>query len=821
VPAAPRQAVKRILPVLFTMAVMAALVGMAYGQYALRLDPSSTEPTALFMIAAVAAALLLGRRPAPVAAQCVEAVRRGPAARWAGRIGIVLGLAAVGAGTLVLCRSWQTWFFHGWGLWFGGTAVLSAGLWVFDPPRDPSRAWTRAEVAVLLGIVALGTFLRFYRYGDFPDPFGMHAIEEPQVGMRSYLLLKEHVHGWEFLFDNYLGALGILLTGDRSFTAIRIPFTIVSALTIVPLYFALRQLVTVPAALGGAFLFAVSSWNIIYSRCAHAVFPTNLLVVTVLALVLHFARNGRLTVIPWAALLSGYTLYSYAAYRGTTLFMLLLLSTLVVRDLWRRRQHTDLADKQVAGRAARRDLWAMLIFLAMVPAMAAPIVAITSSNQAQPMYYFEAANRSLSNKEYYTSDRRAFIQQRLRRMRDAAKIFMHFGDGSTTFNAPGEPMVDPLTSVLFVGGLCLAACYPGRGSNGFLLLMFLGLMFGSTVFVQNLDVRRTQGVTPFVAIFAALFLDRLWLHVRRLPRALLWIATPVLIGSGAVFATWWNYDVYFHKMADNPVVRQAFKNFYTVLIHYGRLHPDRQMIVLTDIHHFFEPSDYFWMIDGLMHGQTLWDINEVLPPHQLPASARPQTIIIQNPYERQAIARLLTDVYPGMRCTEFVEPEYWFVTLTTCDVPAGAAHRPLHTTLEGRYWLGSNPAGPPTEVRAEPFIGYATMPPVCSRERPIAPETCYAEWAGTLQIPVEGDYVFVTKRRGDANIEVRIDGRPLTPQPLHLTPGPHEVTATARMRRSNDSGVGLEWKRNGEQEPVPFYTVAADQVAAPVPQGNP
>lgn len=659
-----------------------ALLGMGFGQYLIRLDPDDNTATFLFLVAAVVAAVLLGREPAAAKAPVTDGQVRSAGKRALGIVGILIGAVLVGTGSVLLFMRWFEWFVPGWISLIVGTAVLSGGLRVFDAPPDTARAWTWGEAAALGGIVVIGAVLRYYRYTDFPDPFGMHAIEEPQVGMRAYQLLHDHYFGWEFLVDNFLGAAGILLVGDRSFTAIRFSFTAASVLTIIPVYGLLRQLVEKPAALGGTFLFAVSSWNIIYARCAHAIFPVYAIVVIILSLLIHFARTNRLCVVPWAAFLCGLTQYSYAAYRVTSVFMLVFLTGLFALDFvrWRRASGTPdgessdgaLVSPTAAGRSSMkravwRDFWATVILLTTVVGMLAPILRITMSNSAQPWFYFEAWNRSLQNKAYYTNDPYAFIEQRIVRIRETARIFMHFGDTSITYNLPGEPMLDPLTSVLFVGGFCLAVFFLWQRFHAFLLFIFLGMTFGTLVFVQNLDVHRAQVLTPFVAAFAALFLDRLWREGRRLPPLLLRVVVPPLIGLGAAFAVWWNYDVYFNKMATNLLVRRAFKNEYTVLIHYGRTHPGREMLVVTTVvPPFFQPSDYFWMIDGLMHGRTLRSIDELLPPNVLPRNA---TIILQPPPARQEDADRLMAAYPGMRCGEFVEPESPALTLITCDVP--------------------------------------------------------------------------------------------------------------------------------------------------------
>lgn len=820
----------RLRNLLFVLLVLAALAAMGYGQYGLRINSEDAHATAIFLVAAMVAALLLGWQGTsdsdPPEGATADST---PHSKFA-RFGVALGIAVIATASVLLSTSWDRWYLDGWLLLLGGVLMLSLALRRFDPPSRGERPWSRTEIVVVVALVLLGGVLRFYRYTDFPDPFSMHAIEEPQTGQGAYKILTEHVHPWEFMVDYYVAALAIYLRHDPSILSIRIPFTIFSILTIVPVYFLLRQLVSFPAAVGGTFLFAVSSWNIIYSRCAHPIFLPNFFVVAVFALLIHFGRTRRLAGIPWAGVLGASTLYAYAGYRGTSIFALVFCAGVFVRDVLRYTRIRDSAAKLASALLVFRDLSAAAILVGLIVALAVPIIVLTTSNAAQPNYYFEAAIRSLNNHEYYTHDRSAFMAQRLQRIREAARLFMHRGDGSLTFNEPDEPMLDPVTSVLFVGGLLLAVSYPLQRFHGFLLFLFLALMFGSTVFVQNLDPRRMQGITPLVAVFAAVFLDRLWGAAQRLPAAIHRGIVPVLAVAAAGFALWWNYDVYFHKMAHDPRTRQAFKNYYTTLIHYGRTEgTGHDMILLSEARHFFWHSDYSWMVQDVMHGTNAADLGVLLSGLPEPRGG-PRTILIQQPQERHAIAALLSELYPGTACHDFLEPDNLYIALTACDLPDPPVKQELHATLEARYWLHDRPVGEPFLVRQEPFIAFALVPPTCYEPTSPGSNYCYAEWSGTFDVPTEGDYPFVTTVRGTTTMEVRIDGEPLPPFPpeapgkiIHLAAGTHQVVAHARIPRTNETGARLEWKRGPERTAVPFYRITRPQpveVNAEAPSGE-
>ncbi len=812
----------RALGILLALACWAAIAAMAYGQYEIRLDPNNDVATMAFLAAALAAAVLLrvqGPWPA-IEAGPFEGGRRWPV--WVGLLLILLGVAAVGAGSYLLTKNFQVWVNQGWLLVIAGTSLTSLGFYGLDPKGEVLPHWSRGEIVALLAIFALGTFLRFYRYTDFPGSYTMHAIEEPQAGMRAKFLL-DGIYYWEFLFDNYITAASMWFFGDRTINIIRIPFTIASALTVFPLYLLLRQIVSKPAALAGTFLWAVSSWNIIYSRCAHAIFPTNLIVIAAFALLLKVCRTHRLASMPWAALLSAYCLFAYAGFRGTPLVVLLVLGGTTLKDLWSRRRAADEHDRTRLKSFFRRDVVAVVLQLAMMVAMGVPIYRQVAYNAAQPMYYFEAANRSLSNKDYYSSDPQRFIEQRVRRIREAARIFMHKGDGSDTFNEPGEPMLDPLTSVAFIGGIFLCLTYPTRRYHAWVLFMFLFVMAGGAVFVQNLDVRRLQGVTPFVAALAAIFIDRtLWL-ARRLPRVVFYgFGAPALI-VGAVFSTWWGYNIYFNKMANNQFVRQAFHaSRYMAIVHYGRtVGAGRYTLLLSDIRHFFSPSDFYWLIGNLIPGAVIADLTAILPPNKLSAGERPLSVVLQEPYERKETARLLQAVYPGTECSDFIEEDNRYITLIACNLPNVPKAVPVSMRLTARYFHGKEATGNPILERPEPFIGFGTYPPQCyGVQDPGVP--CAVEWSGTMMIPAPGSYRFALQTRGGARIDLRIDGRPLQgiegkplQEVLELDAGSHHVTAFAVIPRDSDTGVRFVWEVAQAWEVVPFYDVFPEASSVP------
>ncbi len=222
---------------------------------------------------------------------------------------------------------------------------------------------------------------------------------------------------------------------------------------------------------------------------------------------------------------------------------------------------------------------------------------------------------------------------------------------------------------------------------------------------------------------------------------------------------------------------------------------------------YYYRSHYSWLIDGTMHGHDVGDLSELLPPQPPPKSDRPLTVLIQKPYEGEAIRRLLTALYIGTRCSDFVEPDNPYIALVCCDLPPAATATPLSLGLSARYWIGTEPDKPPFISRAEPFIAYAMIPAQCYDDRTAG--FCYAEWSGTVEVR-EGDFEFVPEHRGRATLEVTIDGQPISNRKIHLVAGAHAVKAVAKLPRELETGVRLSWRIDGKTELVPFYKLGSD-----------
>lgn len=787
-----------------------SLLTLAGAQAVIRLQPSEWVATPIFLLAAVVLAVVLRDGRSIASTSPLEIEFSGSSWRLAGAM-LTAAVLAYAVGAYRLTLSWEPNFYLGWTLFLGATVVASLALRLISPRNPTALPWTRSEALAFLAILAMGTWLRFHDITVFPDGYTTHAIEEQQTGLGAFRILTTRAHPWEFFLDYHVTAFFLWLDSTPNFTTIRIPYILASALTIIPTHLLFRQLLRPSAALAGTFLSAALSWNLLYSRCAHPIFMTNVLVVTVYALLVHIGRTRRLAGAPWVGFLSATTLYSYAGYRGTSLFVLIFLAGLLAAALWQRARGT-----QPARLGATVAVTAVvLVTLAGTAAPLRPLLLHAPSN-----YYFEAADRALANRSYYTEDRQAFLTQRFERIADVARIFMHVGDDSPTFNYPGTPMLDPVTASLATVGLFLLVLQWRRGYNAYFLFIAFTLLSVGTVFVQNLDVRRLQGLTIFVVYAAAYAVDHLaaWARQRRQTARSLMTCVAAVAGMGVLL---WSYDLYFVRMASDPGVRRAFKDYYTTMIRFGQEEARGRSVLLSSImHRFFDPGyhyryNYSWLLDQSIHGKSLPDLVLLRDPTKIPTVESPRSVVIQEPFEGKAAADFLSAVYPGIECRPFLEPDNPWIALTVCDLPDELLPRSIEWRLRARYWQGPAAKGPPTLERDEPFLGYSIVPDICFT--PIPNASCAAEWRGSFDVPQDGPYFLLIESIGRTTFEVRVDGRKLDPKvPQALTAGEHALEAQATLPRDWETGLRLSLtKDGGVPRVVPFYRgLAADQPAS-------
>lgn len=766
-------------------------------------------------LGALVAAWAAGR-PQPLRAAETRPLAAEPVGGVEAAIGALLiaaGLVVSAYGSWLLSTVWDTRFGVGWGLVLAGLTAFSVGISRLDRPfrKDAEPLpWLRWEVVAFVAIVLLGLFLRFWRYDVFPPPDGSCAIEEPQSGMGAEAI-RNGLRPWEFLLDRWLPVPFMALLGD-TLTAIRVPFTLVSWLTIIPFYLLMRELVSRPAALGGTLLFAFARWHLAYARSAHAIFgPTLPLILVALWLAVRVYRRGGLAAWPWIGALCCYTLYSYAGYRATPAFIGLFFAISVVQHLWEYRQAVIPSARDAIRRSLRVQFAGFVLAGVGFALLAVPLYSQLTKN---PAYFVEAVERATNNPQYYHEDAAKMLQQRIDRVRDTAMMFNHLGDGSAVFNIPGAPQLDPVSGALFVLGLAYCLVWGGVRMQGFFAAYFLVLLAFGTVFTHNFDIRRLQGVIPLVFILVAFFLDGAGHFVRRRLGRHAWVplALAAAVLGGLAFRENWN--LYFRDMMASPTVRQAFHTNYTIAIRYYHDMPEGSYLrLVSEMSNFFMPSDWSWWRGNRLPGDTSHDLHDLLAGRPGPWDGRELHVVIRMPtYEGHEIAALVQRRFPDAACSVYVHPDgpIWATFMSCILGPQTYGDgRDFGGGIVARYYRGTEE---PILERREPAVSYALVPDECRYPKNRMRVPCRVVWEGTWNVPEAGVWQLMANTL-NGTVRVFVGDRELARNPaagdgpdrvvdtaLELPAGPVAIRVESEWSDIDAVGTNLRLRRGGESD---------------------
>jgi len=793
--------------------LVAALAACGVAQWYIRHRLEWGPASVALVLASFAVAILLGRPAARRDVAASAPVRQLPG--WTGWLSLLIsvaGFALFAYNVDRLAVGWTRHFDVAAPLVVLGITVWSIGLALGDPgrrwgaPATPIVGW---EVALVVAIVAMGIFMRFYRYDYYPPTDGVCAVEEPQAGQTTHLIVDQQYRPWEFFGDRWMPVPFFKAMGPN-LTALRLPFTIISALTVLALYCLLRQLVARPAALFGTALSAMCSWNLVYARLAHNIFATTFFVIIIFAMCVHAHRRGGLAWYPWIGVLTGYTLYTYAGYRGTGLFVALFLglSLLIHAYAWYR--SGDVTARAAAFRVVRLQVIGLVL---AATACAGPVLVLVGMLRSNPAYYFEAANRSLINKDYYTADTSSFIHQRVERLRQTAMMFNHVGDGSETFNLPAAPMLDPISGLLLPIGLAYCLVWGRYRWQGYFAVVFLVLLVMGTTFVQNFDIRRLQGIIPLIFVLAAFVADRAGqVATARLGERARPAVGLALFAIAAVTLAL-NYDFFFRRMINDHRVRSAFQNRYTLATGYlNSLSPDIYLLLVSDAVNFFMANDFSWMQRHDVPGGVTTDLLPLLKGEPGPWTGKQLRVLIQEPLERQDLIRLVQAAYPAAQCHDVIHPDADpHQYMSACELQPGAAPHGFHDGVRARYFLDDQPQ--PFLERLDPAIAYGFVPVQCQIPFADGKPPCRVEWEGPWNVAQAGTYrLMLEARRGTAT--ATIDDAPLLPA-MNLSAGPHRVRVATRYNSVEELGTRLTRLNTTTQkwELVQFATFDGDAAA--------
>jgi 4-amino-4-deoxy-L-arabinose transferase-like glycosyltransferase len=377
------------------------------------------------------------------------------------------------------------------------TSVFAARDWLVD---------ARVDIAVLSSITLLAAAIRLWHLGSVP--LGLHG-DEALTGLDARRVLHE---GW--IGPYVISALG-QPTGPLYFTAVLFKFMPQTTFTI-RFSMALFGIATIPVAYGAftimfnrtvaafaALLLCVMTWHLHLSRTGFMVSAWPFIEVAVLFALFVGLRRRSLALMAVAGLLAGLGIYSYNAY-------LLFLPVPVVPFLW----------LVVAPRAHLDRRWlaaGFVLFGGAALFVAVPMIDYVFNHG--DTYHFHQRQVSVTHSEAWKG---AGAGGKADLLWDRAQEWERgivqggrpdLGDGLA---APGHPVLDVVTLVLALVGLAMTVIEVRRAEYATVLAACAILPFGAILTIEDGLFRRTMGLTPFVAVLAALPLAWSWEQALRL-----------------------------------------------------------------------------------------------------------------------------------------------------------------------------------------------------------------------------------------------------------------------------------------------------------------
>ncbi|CUS02298.2 membrane protein of unknown function [Candidatus Promineifilum breve] len=446
---------------------------------------------------------------------------------------------------------------------------------------SPGR-WLVAATLVLL----LASAMRLIALQTVPPGLAQDEVLDADIAQfirgGEHALFFSHGYGHEPLY-HYLAAPFAPLLGDN-LLAMRLPSVYLGlALVALTMRWARRDFGATAALVAGLGL-AAGWWPVIFSRIG--IRPILEPVLLVLAMWHWPLRATRITrrgmgSAALAGLWLGLSIYAYTAARVVLLIPLLLLIIFAMQALWLRR-----GDRQSEQQAAR------------VRIAYAAIVLSVGIFVALPLFFTLRANPDLQQRLEQLEGPLTALQAGdagpvLRMTAATLGVFSFTGDPRWTYGLPNRPLFDPLTALLFYGGL-LVALWRWRQPHYLLLPIWLAVaLLPSALSPDAPSTVRLIGALPVVYLLPGIAVQAVAGRLekrtekksaRSLPGALAaLILLPALLTA---------YRTVQNGFSHWPADLETRTRYQSVLLDMGRhwlAAGDARPPVVADV--FFEPID--------------------------------------------------------------------------------------------------------------------------------------------------------------------------------------------------------------------------------------
>jgi 4-amino-4-deoxy-L-arabinose transferase-like glycosyltransferase len=697
--------------------------------------------------------------------------------RWRGRLWIALGFilfglgAALCAGVLYVSITRPYWLPTPFA-WMAGLGLMLLGLSLTQAEQlgtgRSGRASVLLEVAVLLALVAVAIALRVYRLETLPP--GMFVDETNASIDALYILDGRQVSafttGWYEVPNLYMYFLAALfkLFGPTFYT-LKAASLIPAVLTVVAIYPLARILFGIPTAVVATLLMSVARWHLILSRWGWVELIPPLIMILVALMLTRASRSNRLFEYALGGVLLGIGMYSYLAIR---LMVIAVALYLLYRILFER----GYLKRAFAGLAVFTVVYALTFGPLAVAYVQNPV---TFLNRSSEVNIFNDINRAGS------------VQPLAQSTQLHAEMFTVRGDRNGRHNLPGEPMLDPVTGILFLLALGGALWHLADHRYTLLLVWVIGALAGGILsnLAEAPQAFRTLTALPAAVILAADFLVRAlralnaWFVPAALARGRLAWAPATLAGVTLVgFAGYQNIDSFFNRYASNRSVSVSFNAAENAMAREAAQRRPVADVYLSDAAYYFSTTRF---LNYVPKSDTLGSLEKpdygLFDPGAnatLPSNGRDAFLLLDN--SNGWVSDLIARYYPNAK-TEQVKSAFGDPLHFRIAIPAGDL-----AALQGLNGVYGD------VKRHDPRLSLtfpADLPPGA------APPTVV--WEGSIRIPRSGPL----NLRGAGDMSIEFNQAPFT-QGQFVGVGLYSIRLTladpARAGR-----IGLFWKLAGDR----------------------
>jgi len=636
-------------------------------------------------------------------------------------------------------------------------------------------------------ILLIGIALRFNQLATVPAGTW---FDEAQNSLEALHILRDPNYRPVYIPElTQLPALffyGIALSFQflgASTLAVRIVATLAGILTILFIYLMAKEFFDVRVALVSAFLLAVSSWHVNFSRFGMNGILTPLFATMSLYFLARALRTRHWLDYVWAGLAVGLGMHSYMAF---SIFPAVIILYLTMRLL-------------TGGRSFLQAQWRGILLGVLAALLAfAPLGWYGYKNPVAFGMRIESASifRGKSQAEAVQAVKESTVKHLL--------MFNYRGDSNGRHNLPGRPMLDDTTGVLFVLGIALSLWRWRRAAYS-TLIVWLGVMLAPGIFSVDFEAPqayRTIGNTVAAALLAAVAVGAIWDAFRRGFRARGDRVFAVALVALLAFIGYANYDAYFNKQIKNFAVWAAYSSTESEIAKKLQTFPDDVDVYISQI---YQGHPTLKFLVPRFQGGKLFNLIEDVPVSR---SVNKDVVYILEPSYAYAVD-LLRIIYPGGAFREEMDPHnhVMFISGFVRKEEIAAAQG-----LDARYYASLDGQGTPILTQRDETIDYDG-----TRRKPPLPAPFYVEWQGSLFAQRYGTYILALESSGSG--QVLVDGTPvitstggLAERPLALAQGLHAL----RIHVVEEKGPGkirLLWTTpGGGREVVPRTSLCVPRV---------